>query len=313
MSKSLFQSRHDKTQFTFDILINRSIPLIRSNQSDSDVCFLHVQEFMKQSMESSSEGGHDSILDNDLYKFSMQQAVLKLYPEVVVKYAFTNRAPTTHQYSKDAYHALKQRIDRLDGLAVTEEEWKWLKDNCPYLDPVYLDFLKSFKFNTKEHISIEFIANDDTRNGSKSAISIQFHGKWVDTILYEVPIMSLVSETYFKVIDKDWDYEGQYEQAYDKAVALLKAGCEFSEFGTRRRRDWCTQDIVVKALADAANANQALPGKLLGTSNVYFAKKYNLQTVGTVAHEWTMAVSGKSNLFVLLYESPTESLTFRLN
>lgn len=173
----------------------------------------------------------------------------------------------------------------MDSLALTNEELDWLTVNCPFFGSEYINYLRKFKFKCKEHLETVFHAET-------GALEIIVSGLWTDTILYEVPLMSLVSETYFECVDCDWDSDGQYELAFEKCKRLLEAGCTFSEFGTRRRRSHLTQDIVLKALVDSANQNQNSSGKLVGTSNVFFAMKYKIKPVGTVAHEWTMAVSG---------------------
>lgn len=102
--------------------------------------------------------------------------------------------------------------------------------------------------------------------------------------------MACLSELYFRVVDKDWDYDGQAESAYSKARTLLQAGCIISEFGTRRRRSYHIQDLVVETLI---RASKDMPGqgKFAGTSNVHLAYKHGTNPVGTIAHEWFMGVA----------------------
>lgn len=124
-------------------------------------------------------------------------------------------------------------------------------------------------------------------------IGLQIAGKWLDTILYETPLLALTSEAYFKFCDRDWNYNEQEEKAYNKGISLMENSCIFSEFGTRRRRDYHTQDLVLQGLTRAARTATAKGwrGKLSGSSNVHFAMKYGIPPVGTVAHEWFMGIA----------------------
>jgi nicotinate phosphoribosyltransferase len=147
-------------------------------------------------------------------------------------------------------------------------------------------------------LKLDFKPINDT--GSESDLgdfSIHTEGLWVDTILYEIPLLALVSEAYFKFCDTDWTYAGQVEKAFEKGVKLLEEGCIFSEFGTRRRRDYHTHDLVLQGLrrAEAEATQKGWKGKLTGTSNVHFAMKHGILPIGTVAHEWFMGVAAITN------------------
>ncbi len=122
-------------------------------------------------------------------------------------------------------------------------------------------------------------------------------GSWLDTILYEIPLLALTSEAYFRFNDEDWSHDGQEQKAHDKGIKLIEHGCVFSEFGTRRRRDYHTHDLVMKGLkrAAATGAENRFEGKLSGTSNIHFAMKYGIPPVGTVAHEWFMGIASITN------------------
>ncbi|KAG0241458.1 nicotinate phosphoribosyltransferase [Actinomortierella wolfii] len=152
-------------------------------------------------------------------------------------------------------------------------------------------------------------------------LSITVSGLWDEVILYEIPILALVSEAFFRFGDTDWDYRGQYDAARDKARRLVLGGAKFAEFGTRRRRDYETQRIVMEGLiAGAKEANESFStlsssssssqsattlsleeqkqhqqpkkaGALLGTSNLHFAHLYDLAPIGTLAHEWVMGTA----------------------
>lgn len=118
-------------------------------------------------------------------------------------------------------------------------------------------------------------------------------GLWVDTILYEIPLLALTSEAYFRFMDTDWTYDGQEEKAYEKGMRLLEGGCVISEFGTRRRRDYHTQALVFRGLVKAKKEGQKreLPGQISGTSNVHLAMRFGISPIGTVAHEWFMGIA----------------------
>ncbi|PIA19554.1 nicotinate phosphoribosyltransferase [Coemansia reversa NRRL 1564] len=221
-----------------------------------------------------------SILDQDLYKFCMQQAVLEHYSDVVVNYSFINRDPSM-RFSKSALSMLQRGIEKMAQVIATKDELEYLQSTCPYLSDKYIQYLASYRFNPLEEIKCSL-------NEKTGILDLKISGKWCQTILYEVPLLALISESYYRNVDTDWNYNGQHENIMQKGTMLAKAGCNFSEFGTRRRRDFKTQDIVMSGLA-------MLPadytGRCTGTSNVYLARKYGVTPVGTVGHEWTMGVA----------------------
>ena len=147
----------------------------------------------------------------------------------------------------------------------------------------------------REQVAATFhpVGSDTGADDEVGAIDISIKGTWVETILYEIPILALTSEAYFKFMDTDWNYDGQEEAAFEKGMRLLEAGCVTSEFGTRRRRDYHTQALVFRGLVKASNeaAKKGYPGKLSGTSNVHLAMRFNIPPVGTVAHEWFMGTA----------------------
>lgn len=134
---------------------------------------------------------------------------------------------------------------------------------------------------------------------------MEIKGLWVETILYEIPLLALTSEAYFRFMDTDWTYDGQEQKAYDKGMRLLEGGCIASEFGTRRRRDYHTQALVFRGLVKASKEGErlGLPGQISGTSNVHLAMRFNIPPIGTVAHEWFMGIAALTND----YEHATET------
>jgi nicotinate phosphoribosyltransferase len=231
-----------------------------------------------------------SFLDTDLYKLTMQCAVLKYFPSVDVEYKFTNRTPQM-RLNREAFGWLEEQVRKLANIRLEQQELQFLRSHCPYLSADYLVYLQKFRLRPHEQVHLKFNQIDDSSYGD---LDITVSGLWVETMLYEIPLLALTSEAYFKFVDRDWDHEGQEEQAYEKGVRLLSAGCVVSEFGSRRRRDFHTQDLVIKGLVRASKESD-LPGKLSGSSNVYFAMKHGIAPVGTVAHEWYMGIAALTN------------------
>lgn len=217
-----------------------------------------------------------SILDNDFYKFTMQNAVVHLFPKARAKYAFINRG--AHRFPDGFADELKKAIRELAQLKLTKEEKAFLYKNCVYLDPVYLDFLQGFQYDPEE-VSIQ-------QKGPELAVHIE--GFWYRTILWEVPIMYLICALYYEMT-------GQ-QRISDEAVALIAKdkiekyrdlGITIADFGTRRRHSYEVQKITVEALRDyGANC-------FTGTSNVHLAMLWNTKPIGTHAHEWFMFHAAK--------------------
>lgn len=155
--------------------------------------------------------------------------------------------------------------------------------------------MKEFRLRPREQVVLTFnpVGEDTGADSDVGDIDIQVKGTWSDTILYEIPMLALTSEAYFRFMDTDWNYEGQEELAFEKGMTLLEAGCITSEFGTRRRRDYHTQALVFRGLVKASKEaeKKGFPGKLSGTSNVHLAMRFNIPPVGTVAHEWFMGIA----------------------
>ena len=226
-----------------------------------------------------------SILDNDLYKFTMQLAVLELFPKAEAEYRFINRG--NQRFSTEFVGELRRTIDdEISRLTLTDEEYLWLSEHCPYLKPMYLEYLKNFRFKPDE---VKVCLTEEKE------LDIRIKGLWHSTILWEIVLMAAVSELYFTTLEKDWRENSRNgcisesvltaygEKIFEMGKDLEKNNCFFAEFGTRRRRCFELHDHIMKKLVQTK--------ALTGTSNVYFAKKYGLKAIGTVGHEWIMGTS----------------------
>lgn len=206
--------------------------------------------------------------DNDLYKFSVMLAIQKLYPRAYVQYEFINRGHT--QFPEGFADRLRQEVEAMASLKMTKTEKKYIVKRCYFFDPAFIDLLEGYQYNSDE-VSI-------TQEGSELHITIE--GYWYRTVLWEVPLMALISELYFSMQGKlPADVEVKTKEKAEELVAL---GADYSDFGTRRRFSFDVHDLVVKTLKESSG------DYFKGTSNVYLAMKHNTIPIGTMPHEWFM-------------------------
>lgn len=217
-----------------------------------------------------------SILDNDFYKFTMQHAVIKLFPYAKARYQFINRGE--HKFPEGFADHLRKAVDAMAKLKLNYKEKEFLRVTCPYLDPTYLDFLQGYRFDPSE-VVIE-------QNGSD--LSVKIEGYWYRTILWEVAIMSLICELYYVTtgLQREAD-ELVIQHTKEKIEKYNKLGITIAEFGTRRRHSIQVHDLVVDTLKKYGQKS------FIGTSNVYLAMKHNTKPIGTHAHEWFMFHAAK--------------------
>lgn len=212
-----------------------------------------------------------SILDNDFYKITMQNAVVKLFPSTVVKYEFINRGK--HTFPEGFAEALRNAINKMAELKLTKDEKKFLAETCPYLDLPYLDFLEGYHYDPSE-VKIEQIDEE---------LKVSVEGLWYRTILWEVPLLALISELHYEMKHMERDSnESVVQKTLEKAQQLNALGVTFAEFGTRRRHSYKVQNLVMEALTQKKDST------FIGTSNIHFAMKYSVKPIGTHAHEWFM-------------------------
>lgn len=211
--------------------------------------------------------------DNDLYKLSMGQAVFHNYQETQAGFKFINRGRT--QFPQGFDKKLKIQIEAMSELKLASSDKTKLKEKCPFLTEDYLDWFSDFSYNPGE-VKI-------TQDGGD--LQLEIDGSWERTIYWEVPLMAIISELYFKetgqVPDSTW-----LTKLQEKVELLKNCGAKYADFGTRRRFSKDVHDQVVQVLKKCGGAN------FLGTSNVELALKYDLKPIGTFAHEWVMAHAG---------------------
>jgi len=223
----------------------------------------------------------ESILDSDLYKFSMQQWVRHNAPRLKVEYDFKcrNAGVDLSPYADE----IRAEIDHYCTLSLTDEDVQWLEGNIKYLSSDYIRSLRDLRL-CKDCVQV-------SKNGEPFTLTIK--GNWYETILFEVPVLAIINEVYFRNITKDVKAEtiNQGRINLRNKIHWLKENCNvpfnLMEFGTRRRFSGGWQDEVVDELKSEFDNHPLI--NFSGTSNVALAKKYYLRPMGTMAHEYLQA------------------------
>ena len=229
--------------------------------------------------------------DNDLYTFTCQYYVLKTYPRAEVEYSFIDRNKTVYP---DGFAALLQeQVDYMKNVVITDEEIAYMTDRCVYLPLWYFTFLKGYRFNPAE------VAISQDEEGH---LSITVHGKWFSTIMWEMPLLSCISEL-MHILRGDLE---RYDAALEESRARLKSeqifggGLVLGDMGTRRRLSFDHQEMVVRVMKEVWNS-QSWPGRFIGTSNVWLAMKYDCSPLGTMSHQLISFEENVSGVFECNY------------
>ena len=224
-----------------------------------------------------------SLLETDMYKFSMGQAIYHQFSDYKTTWTFKCRN-TGVQFTPAMVDEIKNQINAYCNLRFTEAELEYL-NGIRWIKGSYVDFLRLWQPR---------YADFTITNDGDCGLSIETRGTWLNTSMYEIPVLAIVNEVYFRM---RFDYEQLIDSFKERLTAKIEAISTgrysigaFSEFGLRRRLSAEAQDLAVKMLAKTTYPSSTF----LGTSNVYLAKKYNLTPIGTMAHEWVMCV-GQGN------------------
>ncbi|MBQ6270320.1 MAG: nicotinate phosphoribosyltransferase [Clostridiales bacterium] len=222
-----------------------------------------------------------SLLETDMYKFSMGQAIYHQFPSYKTTWTFRCRNKDV-KFTEEMIQEIKDQLQAYCKLRFTEEELQYL-DDIKWIKGSYVDFLRLWE---PRYEDFEITTNADCN------LSIEARGTWLNTSMYEIPTLAIVNEVYFRMAYNYDDLIKSFEERLNEKIGWLKSGkyslSSFSEFGMRRRLSAEAQEMAVRALADADLSGT--DSKFVGTSNVYLAMKYNLTPVGTMAHEWIMCV-----------------------
>ena len=211
-----------------------------------------------------------TILDTDLYKFTTSYAYIKLFPYAMGTFSFKDRDETV--YTEAFLNKLKAEVANLANVALTDKELEYMTRNCRFLPRVYWEWLSSFRFQPEK---IDIYLDEEHH------LNIEITDYLYKSTLYEVPLLAIVSEIKNQTQGNVANPEEIICKLSEKVVLSNEHQLSFSEFGTRRRFSFDVQDRVISYLKKSAHY-------CTGTSNCYFAMKYEMKMMGTHPHEWFM-------------------------
>ncbi|HCP79834.1 MAG: nicotinate phosphoribosyltransferase [Pusillimonas sp.] len=217
-----------------------------------------------------------SLLDTDLYKFTMMQVVLHHFPAAQVEYRYKCRTPNVNL--APYLDEIREEVHALCQLKFTEDELDYLR-GLRFIKSDFADFLGLF------HLPEKCIDIDHGELPGEIAISVK--GSWLHTILFEIPVLAIVNEVFFRNTCKEpgWDEGRRRLRQKMNLVIDDPALTEFrvAEYGTRRRFSKQWHDEVVETMRDQMGAHFA------GTSNIFLARKHGVTPLGTMGHEYLQA------------------------
>ncbi len=225
--------------------------------------------------------------DNDLYTFTCQYYILETYPRAEVEYTFYDR--NAYRYPKGFDLLLREQVEMMRDVVISDEEVEFMKRRCIFLPIWYFTFLRGYRFNPDE-VSI--------RQDAEGHLDISVTGKWFSTIMWEMPLLSCISELIHSIrgdFDK-YDAALEEDRSRQKTVKIIENGLKLGDMGTRRRFSFAHQDMVVRVMEQTARQMDG-PGKFIGTSNVWLAMKYGCTPLGTMSHQLISFEENVSGVF----------------
>ncbi|MEJ6003728.1 nicotinate phosphoribosyltransferase [Paucibacter soli] len=232
-----------------------------------------------------------SLLETDLYKFTMLQAMLHQLPGNSAEYRFVCRNKTAFPLA-EMVDEVNAQLDHLCTLRFQPDELEYLA-GLRFIKPDFVQFLRLFQFHRS---FIEAKADGDN-------LSIVAKGPQVHVMGFEIFVLAIVNELYFRRLGS-FDL-GIGRERLDEKISLLKRELEnntrrhpfeFFDFGLRRRFSGAWQDEVVATL------KARVPEYFRGTSNVYLAKKHGVTPMGTQAHEWFQTWQASPNVQLKFFQ-----------
>ena len=229
-----------------------------------------------------------SLLETDLYKFSMGQAIYHQFPSYTTTWTFKCRNKDVH-FTDEMVEEIKRQLRLYCDLRFNEDELEYLR-SIKWIQNSYVDFLRLWQPRFED-----FTITTDAECG----LGIETSGTWLNTSMYEIPTLAIVNEVYFRM---QYDYDDlleSFKERLDKKFEDVRSNRynlgTFSEFGLRRRLSREAQELAVEKFSHLHDGKDAqCKSNFIGTSNVYLAKVFGITPVGTMAHEWIMC-TGQGN------------------
>ena len=217
-----------------------------------------------------------SLLDTDLYKFTMMQVALHQFPAAQVEYRYKCRTPGINL--RPYLDEIREEIRKLCTLRFTEEELDYL-GNLRFIKSDFVDFLRLF------HLPERCIVVSEGQEPGEIAISVK--GAWLHTILFEIPVLAIVNEVYFRNVCPEPAWEEGRKRLQSKMQLVMDdpalADFRVADYGTRRRFSKKWHEEVVITMKSQMGKHFA------GTSNVWLAMQHGVTPLGTMAHEYLQA------------------------
>jgi nicotinate phosphoribosyltransferase len=232
-----------------------------------------------------------SLLDTDFYKLLMLQFIWKNFSKTQTSFTLMNRTTSVRLGDLIGAEQLREQLQETRRLKFHKSELIWLAGNTFYgrrgiFEPAFLEWLER-----------DFRLSDFELSVEDGQLSLNFHGLWTETTLWEIYALSAIDELKTRASLKQLS-EFELDILYARAKTRLWEKMErlrgvpslnVTDFGTRRRHSFLWQEYVVKAMSDVLGANFA------GSSNTYLAYKHDLEAIGTNAHELPMALAALAN------------------
>ncbi len=217
----------------------------------------------------------NSILENDLYKFSMSHYYQVHYPNAWGTFTFHDRNNT--EYSEEFVVALKEELNNLATLSLQPAEFEWAVKSIHYIPQCFWEWLCFFRF---EPDKVEVWLDENHH------LHIEVSDAMYKVTFYEIPILAIVSELYHRLIGDGYQgrselMDAMKEKMEEKVAIAATHNLYFADFGMRRRFNALSEQVMIEYMKEHCPT-------FTGTSTVWFAMKYNLKPIGTMAHECFM-------------------------